>query len=37
MYLYVYKDTYSRDYLKKTSIEINVATDEGNSPDEIGH
>ena len=37
MYLYVYKDTYSRDYLKETSIEINVATDEGNSPDEIGH
>ena len=24
-------NTHSRDYLKKTSIEINVATDEGNS------
>ena len=27
----------SRDYLKKTSIEINVATDEGNSQNEIEH
>ena len=27
----------SCDYLKKISIKINVATDEGNSPNEIGH
>ena len=26
-----------RDYLKKTSIKINVATDEGNSRNEVGH
>ena len=25
------------DYLKKISIKINVATDEGNSRNEIGH
>ena len=29
--------SYSRDYLKKTSIKINVATDEGNSGNGIGH
>ena len=28
---------HSRDYLKKTSIKINVATDEGNSRNEIEH
>ena len=27
----------SCDYLKKISIKINVATDEGNSRNEIGH
>ena len=26
-----------RDYLKKTSIKINVVSDEGNSKNEIGH
>ena len=29
--------SYSCDYLKKTSIKINVATDEGNSRNEIEH
>ena len=28
---------HSRDYLKKTSIKLNVATDEGNSRNEIEH
>ena len=28
---------HSCDYLKKVSIKINVATDEGNSRNEIGH
>ena len=28
---------HSRDNLKKSSIKINVATDEGNSRNEIGH
>ena len=28
---------HSRDYLKKTSVNINVANGEGNSPNEIGH
>ena len=28
---------HSRDYLKKTSIKINVATDKGNSRNEIEH
>ena len=28
---------HARDYLKKTSVKINVATDEGNSRNEIGH
>ena len=28
---------HSRDYLKKTSIKINVATDESNSRNEIGN
>ena len=28
---------YICDYLKKISIQINVATDEGNSRNEIGH
>ena len=28
---------HSRDYLKKTSVKINVATDEGNSRNEIEH
>ena len=28
---------HSRDYLKKTSININVATDESNNRNEIGH
>ena len=28
---------HSCDYLKKTSIKINVATDEGNSRNEIEH
>ena len=28
---------HSRDFLKKTSIKINVATDEGNSQNEIEH
>ena len=28
---------YSRDYLKKTSIKINVAIGKGNSRNEIGH
>ena len=28
---------HSRGYLKKTSIKINVATNEGNSGNEIGH
>ena len=28
---------HSRDYLKKTSIKINVVTDEGNSRNEIEH
>ena len=46
MYIYntvLYIQTYhiiplhSRDYLKKTSIQINVATDKGNSQNEIGH
>ena len=27
----------SCDYLKKISIKINVATDKGNSQNEIGH
>ena len=34
MYIYIY---ISRDYLKKISIQINVATDEGNGRNEIGH
>ena len=28
---------HSRDYLKKTSIKINVATDKGNSRNDIEH
>ena len=28
---------HSRDYLKKISVKINVATHEGNSRNEIGH
>ena len=28
---------YSRDYLKKISVKINVATHEGNSRNEIEH
>ena len=28
---------HSCDYLKKNSVKINVATDEGNSRNEIGH
>ena len=28
---------HSRDYLQKISIKINVATDEGNSPNENWH
>ena len=28
---------HSCDYLKKISIKINVATDEGNSRNKIGH
>ena len=28
---------HSRVYLKKTSVKINVANDEGNSQNEIGH
>ena len=28
---------HSRDYLKKISIQINVATDESNGRNEIGH
>ena len=28
---------HSCDYIKKISIKINVATDEGNSRNEIGH
>ena len=28
---------HSRDYLKKISIQINVATDEGNGRNEIGY
>ena len=28
---------HSCDYLKKVSIKINVATDKGNSQNEIGH
>ena len=28
---------HSRDYLKKTSIKINMVTDEGNSRNEIGN
>ena len=28
---------HSRDYFNKTSMKINVATDKGNSPNEIRH
>ena len=28
---------HSCDYLKKISIQINMVTDKGNSPNEIGH
>ena len=28
---------HSRDYLKKIPVEINVATDEDNNRNEIGH
>ena len=35
MYQFIPLD--SCDYLKKISIKINVATDEGNSRNEIGH
>ena len=37
MYIYIYRHTYtySRDYLKKILIKINVATEEGNSGNEI--
>ena len=38
MYIYIlYIYIHSRDYLKKISIQINVATDEGNGRNEIGH
>ena len=42
MYIYIYMITSRKymityDYLKKTSIKINVATDEGNSRNEIEH
>ena len=33
----LYIPLHSRDYLKKTSIKINVTTDEGNSRNEIRH
>ena len=40
IYIYIYHlyvsfiPLHSCDYLKKTSVEINVATDEGDSPNE---
>ena len=38
IYLSIYQSIYlCSDYLKKFSIQINVATDEGNSQNEIGH
>ena len=33
----MYIPLHSCDHLKKISIQINVATDEGNSRNEIGH
>ena len=35
--MYPFIPLHSCDYLKKTSIKINVATDEGNSRNEIEH
>ena len=35
--MYQYIPLQSTDYLKKISIEINVATDKGNSQNEIGY
>ena len=39
MYIYIYTHViiHSCDYLKKISIKIDKATDEGNSQNEIGH
>ena len=34
---YMYICIYTYDYLKKISIKINVATDEGNNRNEIEH
>ena len=34
---HIYIPLHSCDYLKKISIKIKVATDEGNSLNEIGH
>ena len=35
--MYQFIPLHSCDYLKKVSIKINVATDEGNGRNEIGH
>ena len=35
IYRYIY--THSCNYLKKTSSKTNLATDEGNSPNETSH
>ena len=35
--MYQYIPLHSCNYLKKVSIQINVATDEGKSRNEIGH
>ena len=37
MSVYIYIYIQSCDYLKKISTKIKVATDEGNSRNEIGH
>ena len=36
IYIYIYT-LHSRDYLNKISVKINVATNEDNSQNEIGH
>ena len=37
IYIYIYKPLHSHDYLKKIPVKTNVATEEGNSRNEIGH
>ena len=37
VYIYIYIYIYFLDCLKKISIQINMATDEGNSRNEIRH